>query len=314
MRQTRTAIIAFAIAVVFTLASAGPTSAQTASAAYSIDAVRYGTVPHFPLNGLVIGAPKGQTIDIAMVFWLIRGNGRVILFDSGCHRQHWLDDFHMTDFLSPDKALDQAGVPASSVTDVVISHAHWDHMGGIDLFPNATIWIQKDEYDYYTGAAWQPGGQNGGIDPEDVLELLRRNTRGKLHLVDGDNIEIIPGIRAYTGARHTFASQYICIGCSGEGASESSASDANASGPKSFAAPIILASDNVYLYENLRAHLPSATFTPADAPANLAAQRRMASLACPSNPADAPCDRIVPGHDPAIFTHYPTHGRIAHIQ
>ena len=144
-----------------------------------------------------------------MMFWVIRGGGRTILFDSGCHRQHWIDEFHMTDFLAPDKALEQAGIAPASVTDVIISHAHWDHMGGIDLFPNAAIWIQKGEYEYYTGAAWQPGGQNGGIDPEDVLELLRRNTRGKLHLVDGDNIEIIPGIRAFTGARHTFASQYI---------------------------------------------------------------------------------------------------------
>ena len=32
---------------------------------------------------------------------------------------------------------------------------HWDHAGGIDLFPDARIWIQKDEYDYYTSDAWQ---------------------------------------------------------------------------------------------------------------------------------------------------------------
>jgi glyoxylase-like metal-dependent hydrolase (beta-lactamase superfamily II) len=302
MRQTRIAIIALALTILFTLFDAPLVPAQTsAPPTYSIDAIRYGTIPHFPLNALVIGAPKGQSIDIAMIFWLIRGNGRTILFDSGCHRQHWLDEFHMTDFLAPDKALEQAGIAPSSVTDVVISHAHWDHMGGIDLFPSATIWIQKDEYNYYTSAAWQPGGQNGGIDPEDVLELVRRNTVGKLRLVDGDNVEFIPGIRAFTGARHTFASQYICIGCSGTTAPNGSSSASPAQ------QPIILASDNVYLYENLRSHMPSATFSPADAPANLAAQRRMVDLA-------GSVDRIVPGHDPTIFTRFPTQGRVAHIQ
>jgi glyoxylase-like metal-dependent hydrolase (beta-lactamase superfamily II) len=253
---------------------------------YSIDAVRYATVPHFPLNDLVMGAPKDQFIDIAMVFWVIRGGGHTILFDSGAHRQHWIDDFHMTDFLAPDKALEQAGVPPSSVTDIIISHAHWDHMGGIDLFPNAAIWIQKEEFAYYTGAAWQPKGQNGGIDPDDVLELVRRNTRGLLHLVPGDNVEILPGIRAYTGARHTFASQYIRV-----------AGD-----------PVyVLASDNCYLYENLRSHRSSATFDPSDEPANIAAQQRMIELA-------GSADRVVPGHDPAIFTRFPTQGRVAHIR
>jgi glyoxylase-like metal-dependent hydrolase (beta-lactamase superfamily II) len=301
-------MVFFALAFAAAKTTPRPLRAQAAPApSYTIDAIRYGTIAHFPLGALVMGAPKDQFTDIAMVFWVIRGGGRTILFDSGCHRQHWLDDFHMTDFLAPDKALDQAGIAPSSVTDVIISHAHWDHMGGIDLFLNAAIWIQKGEYEYYTGAAWQLGGQSGGIDPEDVLELLRRNTRGKLHLVDGDNVEIIPGIRAYTGARHTFASQYILVG----------AGPAATATPQT--QPYILASDNVYLYENLRSHRASATFAPSDQPANLAAQQRMAALACPESASsqasnDVPCDRIVPGHDPAIFARFPTQGRVAHIR
>ena len=178
---------------------------------YSIRAARYATVPKFPLEGLVMGAPKDQQIDIAMVFWVIQGGGHTILFDSGFHREKWFKDFHIVDYVAPDKLVEQMGIAPASVTDVIISHAHWDHMGGIDLFPNATIWIQQREFEYYTGAAWQSGGHNGGIDPEDVLELVRRNTQGKLRLVDGDDVELLPGIRAYTGARHTFASQYIRV-------------------------------------------------------------------------------------------------------
>jgi glyoxylase-like metal-dependent hydrolase (beta-lactamase superfamily II) len=253
---------------------------------YTIRAIRYANLAQFPLSELVIGAPKDQNIDIAMVFWLIKDGGRTILFDSGCHRKKFVDEYHLSDFLSPDLAVKQAGIEPNSVTDIIISHAHWDHMGGVDLFPNATIWIQKAEYEYYTGAAWQPGGQNGGIDPEDVLELVRRNERGQLRFVNGDDVEIIPGIRAYTGSRHTFASEYIRV--AGE-------------------PPFVLASDNCYLYENLRSHRASATFDPSDEPGNIAQQSRMISLA-------GSADRVVPGHDPAQFERFPTTGRIAQIR
>jgi len=190
------------------------------------------------------------------------------------------------DYLRPDEAVRLAGVKPEEVTDVVISHAHWDHMGGIDLFPKATVWIQKEEFHYYTGEAWQPGGQHGGIDPDDVKELVRINTEGRLRLVDGDDVEILPGIRAYTGARHTYASQYLRV----DGTP-----------------PFVLASDNVYLYRNVTSRLPSATFSDADHAANVAAQRRMIDLA--GSP-----DRIVPGHDALQFQRFPVQGRIAQIR
>ena len=178
---------------------------------YSIQAIRYANSSGFPLNALVIGAPKDEKVDIAFVVWLIRGGGHNVLFDSGFHREKWFKYFTVSDFLRPDEAVQLAGVKPDEVTDIVISHAHWDHMGGIDLFPKAAVWIQKEEFRYYTGDTWQPGGNHGGIDPEDVQQLVKLNTEGRLHLVDGDNVKIFPGIRAYTGARHTYASQYIRV-------------------------------------------------------------------------------------------------------
>ena len=252
---------------------------------YTIQAIRYATLPGFPVSALVMGAPKEEKIDIAMVVWLVRGGNRNILFDTGFHRESWLKEFPMRDFLRPDQAVATAGVKPDEVTDIVISHAHWDHMGGIDLFPRATVWIQKEEYRYYTGDAWQAGGQHGGIDPEDIRELVRLNTEGRVRLVDGDNVEIFPGIRAYTGARHTYASQYIRV-----------------EGTPSF----VLASDNCYLYRNLAEHKASATFTEADHAGNVKQQTRMVELA-------GSAERVVPGHDPAQFQKYPTQGRVAKI-
>ncbi|HEX8836833.1 MAG TPA: N-acyl homoserine lactonase family protein [Candidatus Acidoferrum sp.] len=252
---------------------------------YSIQAIRYASAPG-EVAGLVMGAPKGEKISIAMVVWLIRGGGHNILFDSGYHRDTFLKYFPSTEYIRPDEAVKLAGVAPEEVTDIVVSHAHWDHLGGIDLFPKATVWIQKEEFRYYTGDAWQPGGNHGGIDPEDVRQLVKLNTEGRLHLVDGDNVEIFPGIRAYTGARHTFASQYLRV-------------DGNP--------PFVLASDNCYLYRNLAEHKASATFSEADQAANLNNQTRMIELA-------GSADRVVPGHDMLQFQRFPTEGRIAKIR
>jgi len=253
---------------------------------YSIQAIRYARSPGFPVGELVIGAPKDEKVDIAFVIWLVRGGGHNLLFDSGFHREKWTKYFPVTDFLRPDEAASLAGVKPEEVTDMVISHAHWDHMGGIDLFPKATLWIQKEEFRYYTGEAWQPGGKHGGIDPEDVEQLVRLNTEGRLRLVDGDDVEILPGIRVYTGARHTFASQYIRV-----------------EGNPTF----VLASDNCYLYRNLTEHKASATFSEQDQPGNIKNQARMIELA-------GSADRVVPGHDMGQFQRFPTAGRIAKIK
>jgi glyoxylase-like metal-dependent hydrolase (beta-lactamase superfamily II) len=252
---------------------------------YSIQAIRYASAED-EVAGLVMGAPKGEKINIAMVIWLVRGGGHNILFDSGYHRETFLKYFPSTEYLRPDEAVKLAGVKPEEVTDVVISHAHWDHIGGIDLFPKSVVWIQKEEYWYYTGEAWQHGGNHGGIDPEDVQALVKLNTEGRVRMVDGDNVEIFPGIRAYTGARHTYASQYLRV-----------------EGNPTF----VLASDNCYLYRNLAEHKASATFSKADEPANIKNQARMIELSGSS-------DRVVPGHDALQFQKFPTEGRIAKIK
>ena len=261
--------------------------AHAAGAAdYQILAVRYASSPQFPLSNLVMGAPAEEKVDIALAFWVVRGGGHTLLIDAGFHRQHWFERFRITDYVRPDEALKPLGIKPEDVTDIAISHAHWDHLGGIDLFPKANVWIQKREYEYYTGEAWQPGGRKGGIDPEDILALVKANTEGRLRLIDGDDVEFLPGIRAYTGARHTYASQYFRV-----------------EGPPAF----VFASDNCYLYRNLEARAASATFSEADRPGNIAAQARMIELA-------GARERVVPGHDPQQFTRFPAEGRVARIR
>jgi glyoxylase-like metal-dependent hydrolase (beta-lactamase superfamily II) len=252
-----------------------PASAQ-AKPKYEIYAIRYATLPDFPVAELVAGADPARKLDIAMMVWLVRGNRRNILVDSGFYHEHFFKEWHVNDFIKPSDALKPLGLKPEDITDVVITHMHWDHSDGMDLFPNARIWIQKDELQYYAGEAWQSKDTHGGIDEEDVLTLVKLNTQGRVGMVNGDAQEIIPGVTCYTGGRHTYASQYVGVNTS--------------------AGTVVLASDNMYLYENLEKHVPIAATL--DAVSNLHAQDRMKQLA-------ASPGLIIPGHDPGVMAKFP---------
>jgi len=216
-------------------------------------------------------------MDIAMMVWVLKGNnGRVALVDSGFHREQYFRQFTVRDFVKPSDAIAPLGVKPEDVTDIFLTHMHWDHAGGIDLFPSSRIWIQKDEYDYYTGEAWQSARTHGGIDADDVLEIVKRNTRGLVSFVHGDDDTSLSGIGFGVGGRHTFQSQFVSVQLREKAA--------------------VLASDNMYLYENLDTHTPIAQTL--DAVSNLRTQDRMKSLAGEAR-------LLVPGHDPAVFTRFP---------
>lgn len=243
---------------------------------YEAFAVRFGTLPQFRVSGLISGADASRRLDIPVMVWLLKGSdGKRVLIDSGFYRQKFLEQWKPQNFRSPADAVAAAGVKPEEITDIVISHAHWDHVDGADLFPKATVWIQRDEYAYYTGDAWHSRNTHGGVDADDMLALLKINTEGRLRFVNGDDQEILPGIRCYTGGKHTFQSQYVGVRTAGGTA--------------------VFTSDNVYLYENLEKRVPIAQTL--DAASNLKAQDRIKTIA--SNPS-----LIVPGHDPAVFERF----------
>jgi glyoxylase-like metal-dependent hydrolase (beta-lactamase superfamily II) len=257
-----------------------PVFTQKQKPTYEIYAVSYAVIPDFPVSGLVAGADRSRKLDIQMMVWLLKGsNGANVLVDSGFYRDKFFMQWKVRDFVKPSEAIAKVGLKPEDISDVIITHMHWDHADGLDLFPKARIWIQQDEYPYYTGEAWQSAGSHGGIDPDDVMALVKANTEGRVRLVKGDDQEAIDGIRFFTGGRHTYASQYVSV--------------------KLKAGTAVIASDNCYLYENLDKHAPIAQTL--DAASNLKAQDRMKQLA--SHP-----KLIVPGHDPLVFTRFPSPG------
>jgi len=101
---------------------------------------------------------------------------------------------------------------------------------------------------------------------------------GRLVLVNGDNHEIIPGIKVFTGSKHTFESQYVLVNT---GINR-----------------IVLASDNIWIYYNLDHLRPASTGGTFDTTAYVKSMIRMKTQA-------SKLKYIIPGHDARIFTLFP---------
>jgi glyoxylase-like metal-dependent hydrolase (beta-lactamase superfamily II) len=275
-------LVVGAIGLGCALAAAGPAGssvpASPGASAFEVYAIRYATAPGFPLSSLVAGADPGRKIDIPFMIWALKGrDGRNILVDAGSYKGPVFESWHLRDFVKPSAAIGKIGLAPQDITDVVITHIHWDHVNGVDLFPAARVWIQRDEFEHYVGESGRP--KDEAIAPDDAATLWKLKKGGRLILIDGDAKEIIPGVTVYTGGKHTFASQYAVV--------------------RTAEGNVVLASDNIYLYENLEKRLASAQTS--DPAADFRVQERILRLA--SSPR-----LIVPGHDPDVFKRFPEPG------
>ena len=88
---------------------------------------------------------KNKSRDIAFKVFLIKENEKLILVDAGCET---MPGFDMKDFIGPVTALKNIGISPKEITDVIITHAHHDHIECVKYFENAVIHIQKDEFEY----------------------------------------------------------------------------------------------------------------------------------------------------------------------
>ncbi len=261
-----------AAAVLFLIASAAFAQSTTT---YDIYALRFAGPESESLSEAAVGGDPKQTVAVVNMVWLLKGsNGRNVLVDTGFIQP---GDGKDKTYIRPDVALGRLHVSPDDIADVIITHPHVDHIDGIDLFPKATLWMQKDDYDYFVGAAWQKGGMSKGFEKEDVRKIVEANLSGRLRLVKGDNLEVQPGITVFTGSKHTWESQYLVV--------------------KTQTDPVLLASDAIWFYYNLD-HLvaiPTYTF---DAAAYVQAMKRMTTLV-PNR------DLIIPGHDAKVFEKFP---------
>ena len=168
--------------------------------------------------GLVQGAHDGGVIDLPFSFVLARRDEKIVLVDTGFMREGSGEamsvKFGIPSWISPLRMLAELGVAPEAVTDIVLSHAHFDHMGSIGKFLNARLHIQKRELLSWIEAMALPpqfGFLTEIINPDDLRRAFDASVEHRLNLIDGDLDDVLPGIHVRTGEGHTLGQQFVII-------------------------------------------------------------------------------------------------------
>jgi glyoxylase-like metal-dependent hydrolase (beta-lactamase superfamily II) len=171
-----------------------------------------------PVASLVHGAHADGVVDLPFSFVLARNADRIVLVDTGFMREGSGEamsvKFGIPSWISPLRMLEEMGVTPEAVTDIVLSHAHFDHMGSIGKFPNARLHIQKREILSWVEAMALPpqfGFLTEIINPDDLRNAFDASVEHRLNLVDGDVDNLLPGIHVRLGEGHTLGQQFVVI-------------------------------------------------------------------------------------------------------
>lgn len=145
----------------------------------------------------------GTSTRVAFLAYLVMGEGRCILVDSGGpdpERAAQMSYVKLADARWLKEELAALGVSCEQVDAVILTHLHWDHCFNLELFPQAKVYVQTKEllhavnpcpFDKYMYVATPGEGQPGWMEAFARLERL-----------DGE-AEIAPGIRVFPAPGHS---------------------------------------------------------------------------------------------------------------
>jgi glyoxylase-like metal-dependent hydrolase (beta-lactamase superfamily II) len=171
-----------------------------------------------PWVDLVNGMYDEATVDLPFSFILARSGDRNVLVDTGFMKNetgpNFSDKFGIPWWISPVRMLAELGLSPDDITDIIVSHAHFDHMGSIDQFPKARLYLQKQELlSWHEAMALPPqyGFLTAIIDPDNLRAAFDASVEHRLTLVDGDRDDLLPGIHVRLGQGHTMGQQYVIV-------------------------------------------------------------------------------------------------------
>lgn len=240
---------------------------------YSVHALRYaqsvGERSGFFYRYDLLKQPDDEQ-HVDWYFWLIQGGGKTVLVDCGYNQERGArKGRHLK--TAPLELLSRAGVRATDVDHVVISHAHYDHVGNIGLFPNATFTIARSEYAWITGP-FADRHPTCWVVEEDERQLIQNLTRdGRFTFVD-DRTQVLPGIEVWPVGGHT----------PGQMLTEITSPTGN----------IVLASDAAHFYEEIETDKPFNLFH--DLHEMYGAYEQLRALSA------RPDTSVIAGHDPRV--------------
>jgi glyoxylase-like metal-dependent hydrolase (beta-lactamase superfamily II) len=213
-----------------------------------------------------------HAIDYYM--WLIRGPARVILVDTG----YDMDEAQARGRpirLDPVEALKPFDLTPEDITEIIVTHLHYDHAGGLHLFPNAKLHMQAAEMAYATGPCMCHDTLRRPFTAGHVCEAVKRLYSGQVIFHDG-TAELADGITVHCIGGHSRGLQAVRV--------------------RTAAGWMVLASDASHFYENFIARKPF--------PIVVDLQDMLDGFDTLNRLASTP-KLIVPGHDPLVRAYFP---------
>ena len=216
-----------------------------------------------------------KTVKRNYYFWCIKGANETVIVDAGVSPEV-ASEKELYGYVNPVDLLSRIDVKADEIRHVVLTHIHWDHAGGVSLFPNATFYVQDEEYHFWLKdpVAKRPPFQ---LVSDDAAEAYLGSLEGtdRLVLLEGDQ-EILPGIECLLSPGHTVALQAVAVNTA-----------------KGVA---ILGSDCAHLFRNYREDWPSSLIV--DLVGWMKSYEKLRAKA-------ESIDLIFPGHDFLMAENYP---------
>lgn len=244
---------------------------------YEIYAIRYAKQDLRAESHLFLGGdPNTMLPGLDFFTYAIRGGGRTWVIDCGFTPEGAARMGRRYDYLiRPSAALAKLGIDAATVTDVILTHAHFDHVGTLDDYTKAMFHIQDEEMIHVTGRDMSHPRFRVAYHPDDIKQLVDLIYTDRMTFHDGD-VTLAPGL------------EFILIGGHARGQAILRVHTERGW--------VILASDAVHLYEETDEERPFAIFY--DLFVMIEGYRRINRMA-------EHRDLIVPGHDHRVTKAYP---------
>lgn len=241
---------------------------------YEVYAVRYAHREARRPEHFIGGDPHDAPMPMDYFVWAVIGPDKAWVVDTGFDRMD--ADKRKRQYLrSAAEGLARIGVDAAKVEDVIVTHLHYDHIGGFGQFPAARFHLQDREMAYATGRHMGSPSISHAFEAAHIAEMVHNVFGGRVVFHDGD-VDLAQGLSLHLVGGHTMGLQVVRV--------------------HTRIGWIVLASDAAHYYENMEAGRPfPIVYNVGDYLDAFRTARRLA---------DSP-DFIVPGHDPLVLERYP---------